>query len=107
MIKAAIIFGVVSLVPLITALTRFKAKADDNEMQKAIKMNMKHTQFGIATLFLIAALLLFILSFVFQDGAIATGVMTGIYIVALVSSIGYAVFRQMKLQKYLREKMVR
>lgn len=103
MLKAALIFGVVALVPLFMAQFRFKISQSDSEIQVIIKKSMKQTQFVIAGIFGSTALLFALLSFVITDQTTANVLMLTVYIVALLSSIGYAVIRQIKLQKYIRD----
>lgn len=103
MIKAAIIFGIVALVPLAMAFLRFNIQETDNEAQVMIKQSMKQTQIVIACIFLVTGLILLSLSFFIQDMTLANGITVALYVVALVSSVGYAVLRQIQLQKRIRE----
>lgn len=103
MIKAALIFGIVSLVPLLTSLMRFKITDSDNEAQVIIKKSMKQTQFGIALIFALTALILLLLSIVIHDSNVANGVTVTLYVVALIGSIVYAVIRQISLQKLINK----
>ncbi|MGL4662419.1 MAG: hypothetical protein ACRCV7_01890 [Culicoidibacterales bacterium] len=103
MIKAAFIFGIVSLVPLLTSFMRFKITDSDNEAQVIIKKSMKQTQFGIAVIFALAAIVLLLLSVVIHDNTVANGVTVTLYIVALIGSIAYAVIRQITLQKLINK----
>lgn len=103
MIKAALIFGVVALVPFLMSQFRFKIKQSDTEIQVVIKKSMKKTQFVIAALFGGTALIFLVLSFIIHDVNVANMIMITLYILALFASVGYAVIRQITLQKHIRE----
>lgn len=103
MLKTAFIFGIVSLIPLLTSLFRFKVKESDNEAQVIIKKNMQQTQRIIAFIFAGAAIVLCILSVFIQEVKIADMVTLILYVGTLIASIGYAIIRQIQLQKTIRK----
>lgn len=105
MLKIALTFVIVGMLPLFLSTMRFKITENDTQEQKIIKENMRKTQLVIAGVFFIGAAILAGLTFIAIDQAVANIIVLCIYATVLVGTITYAIIRQIALQKVIRQMM--
>lgn len=105
MLKIALTFVLVGMLPLFLSTMRFKTSENDTPEQKVIKENMRKTQLIIAAVFFSAAAVLSILSFFAIDKAVADIIILCIYSVVVFGTVAYAIIRQIALQKAVRQMM--